>query len=111
MTVAEWELLDISNHAVEASDPTRIMLQCLWNTKENSITWEPECVIQEDAPLVQEAYVTINNHRNIIQTHTFISDNKKADKGADAIMSVSWVESMEVIDVLESLSRRTAPYC
>ncbi|WYZ36406.1 hypothetical protein EsH8_XIV_000006 [Colletotrichum jinshuiense] len=120
LTKQSWEILDIVDHDVDPEEPTRIIFQCLWNlgTSESSMTWEPECVVQADAPLVWERYTARRNHRVVlspnlqdqwhilgINSHQCTSNQRKTV----VTLNVSWVGSTEDSDVTEAYVKNNSP--
>ncbi|KAF9880261.1 hypothetical protein CkaCkLH20_02215 [Colletotrichum karsti] len=98
VTDQQWELRAIVGHEVDPEDPTRLRLRCRWaNTDpKNNLTWEPECIIQEDAPAMWKSYVTKRNPRKDLGEYQDywhilgIKGHTKA-KGGKFKMKISWV--------------------
>ncbi|KAJ3957293.1 hypothetical protein N0V92_006134 [Colletotrichum tropicale] len=112
----KWELLDILDHDIDPDDPTRIILQCRWKVAENDTSWEPEWLIQEDAPLLWKQYIATCDHRAVlgprqrqmwhilaVKSHTFTRGKKKAT------MTVTWVGSTGESVVSEAFVKQNNP--
>ncbi|KAF5482699.1 hypothetical protein CGCF413_v015598 [Colletotrichum fructicola] len=112
----KWELVDILDHDIDPDDPTRIILKCRWKVAENDTSWEPEWLIQEDAPLLWKEYIATCDHRAVlaprerqtwhilaVKSHTFTRGKKKAT------MTVTWVGSPDESVVSEAFVKQNNP--
>ncbi|KAI8276432.1 hypothetical protein K4K56_001019 [Colletotrichum sp. SAR 10_98] len=112
----KWELLDILDHDIDPDDPTRIILKCRWKVAENDTSWEPEWLIQEDAPLLWKEYIATCDHRAVlaprerqtwhilaVKSHTFTRGKK------NATMTVTWVGSKDESVVPEAFVKQNNP--
>lgn len=108
--------MDILDHDIDPDDPTRIIFKCRWKVAENDTSWEPEWLIQEDAPLLWKEYIATCDHRAIlgprerhmwhilaVKSHTFTRGKKKAT------MTVNWVGSPDESVVSEAFVKQNNP--
>ncbi|KAI8180245.1 hypothetical protein K4K52_003948 [Colletotrichum sp. SAR 10_76] len=65
----EWGIKGIIGHRADPDDDTRVQLKIDWEPSDGKTwnkTWEPEAIIQQDAPDMWAAYTKIHDCRAVL---------------------------------------------